>query len=233
MKKLNEKQKAVRQARKELGDVWARIGGLSAPSKMPGFSIGLPATACKTGAKLAKVAGSVCANCYALKGNYRYDNVVNAQKARLSAIDSPNWVADMTRAIGTACEKLGEPFFRWHDSGDIQNVRHLLNIVQVCHNLPHISFWLPTKEYKLVKMLAHMKMPPNLVVRVSAPKIDLSYSAKGVLSASVSTRKTWIGGKTMPRPGAFLCRAYGQNGACGDCRLCWSPNVAEVTYPKH
>ena len=35
-------------------------GSLSKPSKMPGWSIGLPAKECKTGGKLQKVKGSVC-----------------------------------------------------------------------------------------------------------------------------------------------------------------------------
>ena len=42
-------------------------GSLSKPSKMPGWSIGLPAKECKTGAKLQQVKGSVCFDCYALK----------------------------------------------------------------------------------------------------------------------------------------------------------------------
>ena len=42
-------------------------GGLSKPSKMPGPSYNLPAAACITGAKLAKVPGTVCYGCYALK----------------------------------------------------------------------------------------------------------------------------------------------------------------------
>lgn len=234
MKTRNEKARAVRKVKKELAAEWARIGGLSAPSKMPGFSIGLPATACKTGAKLAKVAGSTCSNCYALKGNYRYDNVTTAQKNRLTAIDSPTWVADMTSIIGAACAELEEPFFRWHDSGDIQNVRHFLNIVQVCNNLSHISFWLPTKEYRLVLGMAkHIKLPPNLTVRVSAPKLNATMSIDGVTTSNVSTRKMWVSKKTMPLPNSFLCRAYSQNGECRDCRLCWSPNVSAVTYPKH
>ena len=43
-------------------------GSLSKPSKMPGWSIGLPAKECKTGAKLQAVPGSVCYDCYAMKG---------------------------------------------------------------------------------------------------------------------------------------------------------------------
>ena len=46
------------------------IGGLSKPSKMPGWAYGLPAKECKTGSKLVKVKNSVCEGCYALKGCY-------------------------------------------------------------------------------------------------------------------------------------------------------------------
>ena len=46
------------------------IISLSQPDKMPGYAYGLPAWECKTGGKLAKVPGSVCFGCYAMKGNY-------------------------------------------------------------------------------------------------------------------------------------------------------------------
>ena len=45
-------------------------GSLTKTSKMPGLSYSLPAWECKTGAKLRKVKNSVCASCYAMKGNY-------------------------------------------------------------------------------------------------------------------------------------------------------------------
>ena len=49
-------------------------------SKMPGLSYSLPAWACKTGAKLAKIPGTPCFGCYAMKGNYiRYPAIKQAQ----------------------------------------------------------------------------------------------------------------------------------------------------------
>ena len=61
-------------------------GSLSKPSKMPGWSYGLPAKECKTGGKLRKVPGSTCYNCYALKGCYVFKVVQDAQYYRLKAI---------------------------------------------------------------------------------------------------------------------------------------------------
>ena len=57
-----------------------KTGSLTRTSKMPGLSYSLPAWECKTGSKLRKIKGSVCASCYALKGNYtRYKAIKAAQ----------------------------------------------------------------------------------------------------------------------------------------------------------
>jgi hypothetical protein len=66
------------------------VGGLSKPSKMPGWAYGIPAKECKTGKKLQNIEGSTCYNCYALKGCYVFKVVQEAQYRRLaSAFKSP------------------------------------------------------------------------------------------------------------------------------------------------
>ena len=76
-------------------------GSLSKPSKMPGWSIGLPAKECKTGSKLRKVKGSTCYDCYALKGCYVFPVVQDAQYRRLAAIKSSQWVEAMAHLINS------------------------------------------------------------------------------------------------------------------------------------
>jgi hypothetical protein len=61
------------------------VGGLSKPSKMPGWAYGIPAKECKTGKKLQNIEGSTCYNCYALKGCYVFKVVQDAQYRRLAA----------------------------------------------------------------------------------------------------------------------------------------------------
>ena len=68
------------------------VGGLSKPSKMPGWAYGLPAKECKTGSKLRHVEGSTCYDCYALKGCYVFKVVQDAQYRRLEATKSSSWV---------------------------------------------------------------------------------------------------------------------------------------------
>ena len=48
------------------------VGSLGKPSKMPGFSYGIPAINCNIGSNLTKVKNSVCFDCYAQKSNYQY-----------------------------------------------------------------------------------------------------------------------------------------------------------------
>ena len=60
------------------------VGGLSKPSKMPGWAYGIPAKECKTGSKLVNVSGSTCEGCYALKGCYVFKVVQEAQYRRLA-----------------------------------------------------------------------------------------------------------------------------------------------------
>ena len=70
------------------------IGGLSSPSKMPCYSYSLPAKACKVGSKLAKLPGTTCHGCYALKGFYMMPNVKAAMDRRLRIVKAASEVED-------------------------------------------------------------------------------------------------------------------------------------------
>jgi hypothetical protein len=117
-------------------------GSLSNPSKMPGKAYGLPAKECKTGSKLAKIPGSTCSSCYALKGCYIFPVVQEAQYTRLAAIRHPLWVQAMTFHLLHQKADV----FRWHDSGDVQDLKHLAKIFKVARLTPNIRHWLPTRE---------------------------------------------------------------------------------------
>ena len=60
------------------------VGGVSIVSKMPkeSTSYGLSARLCNVGSKLVLIPGSVCANCYALEGQYVMGNVTDAHARR-------------------------------------------------------------------------------------------------------------------------------------------------------
>ena len=195
-------------------EAWALVGGLSKPSKMPGWSIGIPAKECKTGKKLRQIKNSVCEGCYALKGCYVFAVVQAAQYKRLKAIAHPQWV----EAMATLINSKKPDVFRWHDSGDVQDEAHLNKIFEVCRLTPGKRHWMPTRE-AWIKDHMH-KAPANLVVRFSSPMIDQGPVKSWANTSTVSTKS-----RTCPAPD--------NNNECGDCRACWDPNVKNIEYGKH
>jgi hypothetical protein len=200
----------------------AIAGSLGKPSKMPGLSYGISATLCKVGAKLAKIPGSTCHECYALKANYKYPSVTKGHAKRYSGLSSLSWVDSMVKLIGRS----NESFFRWHDSGDLQDFQHLLNIVTIAERLPGVQFWIPTREKGLVNqyLRAFGQFPDNLCVRVSAAMID-GEAPKGFENTST------VHDKEAPK--GFRCKAPDQGNKCLDCRACWDKSIKNVSYGKH
>jgi len=190
------------------------VGGLSTPGKMPCYSINLPATACKVGSILARAPGTTCHGCYALKGRYRFKTTKRAMARRLRALAHGSWTAAMTALI------TGHKYFRWHDSGDLQSVTHLKNIFEVCKQTPGTSHWLPTREHGLLALMDPAVVPKNLIIRISATKVDGRAPSWWPWTSTVSTTT-----KTCPAPD--------QGGKCKSCRACWSRDVPNVTYAKH
>ena len=189
-------------------------GSLSKPSKMPGWSIGLPAKECKTGGKLQAVPGSVCFDCYAMKGCYVFKVVQDAQYRRLAAIKHPLWVGAMAHLINSKKANV----FRWHDSGDVQDEEHLIKIFAVCKLTPKIRHWLPTREAWIKAFLP--ECPENLVIRFSAPMVDQEAPA------------SWPNSSEVVTAGA-TCPAAQQDNECRDCRACWDSNIKTIKYGKH
>lgn len=202
---------------------WQIVGGLSKPSKMPGAGYGLPAAECMVGSKLRAVVGSTCSHCYAMKGRYVFPAVQQAQYRRLEALNHPQWILAMVQLLQK------QKWFRWHDSGDIQSLQHLRNIVKVAEATPNTHHWLPTREYGLIQQYktAYGAFPQNLIVRVSAPMTGKAPVKHWKHASMVVTALT-------DKPAAaVLCTAYQRGGKCGSCRACWSANVQLVAYKLH
>ena len=192
-------------------------GGLSAPSKMPGPAFNLPASQCITGSKLVKVPGSTCSGCYALKGRYRFKNVQAALNRRLEKLHDPRWIESMVTLIKD------QPWFRWHDSGDVQSVQHLKNIFEVCKRTPGTSHWLPTREARFLSLMDPDVVPKNL-------KIVLSDHMNN--QATAPSWWPYTSGVTTSHD-QVTCPASRQGNKCLDCRKCWDRSVKRVIYGKH
>jgi len=195
-------------------EAWSLVGGLSKPSKMPGWSIGLPAKECKTGGKLQAVPGSVCYDCYAMKGCYVFKVVQEAQYKRLKAIYTAPWVKAMAQLINSKKPEV----FRWHDSGDVQDLVHLNKIFEVCRLTPSKRHWMPTREAWIKDHLN--RAPSNLVIRFSGPMVDQAAPASWPNTSTVVTANA-------------TCPSAKQGNICGDCRNCWNPEIKNVSYGQH
>jgi len=216
------------------------VGGLSKPSKMPGWAYGLPAKECKTGSKLVNVSGSTCEGCYALKGCYVFKVVQDAQYRRLASIKHDLWTGAMALLINSKKSKV----FRWHDSGDVQDEEHLIKIFAVCKLTPGTRHWLPTREAWIKHFLP--LCPDNLVIRFSAPMVDQDAPSSWPTTSTVTsahnsencpafrTDKTG----TVHTLEAFDTMTKENKkdldlGHCGSCRNCWDPEVKNVAYGQH
>ena len=194
---------------------------LSNVSKMPGKSISLDAFECKTGSKLAKIEGSVCFDCYARKGMYRMPNVRNKMVERMAFFNAIDFVPRMVDEL----DRTRDPHFRWFDSGDVQNIRMALNIIDVIKATPNKKHWIPTKERKIwLKALKIQPLPDNAVLRFSATMVDAAPPEAWKQSSMVIKDAAPVGHE---------CPAPKQGGKCGECRACWSHDVKTITYHKH
>jgi len=245
------KQFTLKQAIEEAGKV--SLGN----SKMPSTTFAISARHCKVGSKLAKIEGSTCQKCYALKLQNIRPNVDqgwtnNLFKAIKLIETNPNlWAKQMAFQIKRGCNKLGILLHRWFDSGDLQSVEMLRAIILTCELTPEISHWLPTREAKIVKdyRKQYGKEPDNLVIRVSATMVGDGPIKNHSNTSTVHRKNETVYGKE--------CLAYRTNkdniivdletfkamtkpekkvedfGHCGDCKACWSKEIENISYPLH
>lgn len=210
-------------------EAWEIIGGLSNPSKMPWYGWSISAKACITGSKLRETPGSTCSKCYAHKGFYTMPKVKRALDRRLKALDHPQFVQAFALVLNTLYDKNGgkEDRFRWHDSGDLQNVEHLRKIVQICNLTPRIRHYLPTREPWIVAGFKRNGgvIPSNLFLKISHPMIGGTFD-KPPMGLSYTT----VGNDSDNQ--VFQCPALRYQGnKCRSCDRCWTSS--NINYPLH
>lgn len=212
---------------KTKGAALAVVGSLSDTSKMPGKSWGISASLCNTGRKLAAIDGTVCSDCYAMKGSYKmYPAVGKAHATRIEAwqADRLAWCQAMVDLIGS------EECFRWFDSGDLQSREMLEDILSIAARTPNTKHWIATREVAFVRdALAGKALPDNVVIRMSASFPDSAHVPGSSLTGTVAL----VHRDSAPQSGAYQCPALSQGGKCMDCRACWSRDVAAVSYAAH
>ena len=210
------------------------IGGFSNTSKMPWLSWSISADLCITGSKLSKIQGTICYLCYAQKDSYTWPNTINAMERRLETWkNNPNWADDFIESLRELSDRVEDKkllYFRWFDSGDIQSFKMLENIATIANALPHIQFWLPTKEFGIVSkyLKAYKVFPSNLTVRLSAYKVNQQIlSENGIFGQLPNSMAVESKGHAQS---AFYCPSSNQGNKCLDCRKCWDNDTKTIAY---
>ena len=173
-------------------------------------------------------------------GNYDRYSVRRAQSARrqwtLDCLGSKEgrdqWVAVMSAAILWASRLSSgksdpssprQPWFRWHDSGDVFNPRYADMINDVCAALPDVRFWLPTRSWhntpRILRQLVVLNELPNVAVRPSALFLHEDAPVVPGLSAGTGVKAT-----------EYNCPASSQQNECRACRKCWDTNPERPVY---
>ena len=234
--KKTKMKRLTKKYLKEIAD--ENLGGMSDASKMPWLSWSLNSDDCKLGAVLKFAKGTVCSDCYADKGNYNYPNVVAAQERRLQTLSvSPvarkKWRDNFIEFFQGHID-MGLPedkrYFRWLDSGDIQSVEMLEDIVDIARRVPAMQFWLPTREIRFIKeyLFTTPDIPGNICIRISANQVGKKSSHElSTLHKRFSDSAVDYFDEEYEE-----CPAPKQDNTCGDCRKCWEP-AAKVGYHKH
>jgi len=228
------------------------VGGLSSPSKMPTYGWSISAFDCGVGSILVTQEGSACFECYARKGRYTFPNVQNALKRRLQKWkeDRALWRVSMIYLMNNKKGIVKSGCFRWFDSGDLQGITMLADIVEIALETPHIKHWLPTKEYQLVKDSKSYgfcpDIPSNLILRVSHPKVGKVFNALDVACGNSPRHNSAIfephnfgenyqGVDRLGNPITryVFCPSSLQDNSCEDCRACWDSRIETVVYKAH
>lgn len=197
-------------------------GALSNPGKMPEKALGISAFRRRTGSILAEQEGTVCSDCYARKRRFKHPKVQQKLESRFEGLHHPLWVPAMIHLIRMQVSR----YFRWLDSGDLQSLSMLKNIVTVCEHTRHILHWLPTKEAGILSSI-DVPIPENLVIRLSGTMVD------GLPPTLWPLTSTVVSGRDEPvRDGSIRCEATLRGNRCGDCRACWG-STPNIEYVKH
>ena len=257
--KLNFFIPLVQNKIRTLKEAQSVSGSLSKTSKMPCRSYGITAKACQVGEAMKTMNTKLnitcphdvevlllegkliptCILCYCDdRGNYRYPSVKSALNKRLESITDPLWIEALVYMINNE-QKKGKEYFRWHDSGDIQSLEHIEQIVVACICTPLVAHWLPTLEAgshiaQFVKKYGSIDKIDNLCVRASTPFINarpMPNGNTGVRASVVVADDRTLRQEMVEFMDNNICPAKLGDGTCGTCRKCWDKDILVIGYP--
>tara|TARA_R110000803_G_C11843907_1_gene304953 strand:+ start:45 stop:698 length:654 start_codon:yes stop_codon:yes gene_type:complete len=164
-----------------------------------------------------------CKGCYAVGGNYRFQNVKDARSHNKRDWKRSEWVADMIEELDS------DRYFRWFDSGDMYSLALAEKMYEICKATPWTKHWIPTRMHKFKKfrdVIDRLNDLDNVVVRLSSDGVNGEIVQEAKYSSTIIP---FINSVTV----ATVCNAPLQEGKCKKCRACWSKDVKVIAYAGH
>jgi hypothetical protein len=124
-----------------------------------------------------------------------------------------SWVEAMAHLINSKKPDV----FRWHDSGDVQDLDHLKKFMKYAGQRPAKAL---DAHKRSMDQRSYARQAYNLVIRFSAPMVNQRAPA------------SWPNSSEVVDSGAS-CPAAKQDNECRDCRQCWDATIKTVSYGKH
>ena len=161
--------------------------------------------------------------CYANKGTYQYDNIKKSYMDNLNdyLADNEKYFEDINNFLNN--DSVIYKYFRWHSSGDIVNMKYLINMVKLAKANPLTKFLAFTKKYEIVNLYlsVHESFPGNLVVVFSAWDKDFKINNPFNLPVAYVDFKHKEKNPNIPEL-SLQC-----NGDCSKCKGCWNLKKGE------
>jgi hypothetical protein len=188
--------------------------------------------------------GRTCSFCYALQGQYRFNNVQRAQQERLRLWreHGPSLLeVELSQCAG---------YFRVFDSGDFSEPLDVLNWAYLAARNQQIKFWIVSRAWRLMlvgdpqkrtrwrEMFVKLARHDNVCLRFSFDERDRKSAEKarelvpGSTLAVVGEGIEYACPKQANPDGTLKHKAEANCLAAG-CRACWDKTNVEQTFMLH
>jgi len=142
----------------------------------------------------------------------------------------------------TQTHKHDPNYFRWFDTGDLQNIEMLWVINQIALQTSSTKHWLPTKEYGYVLkalLYSNWDWAPNLTLRLSVhirnsePSPFWKLKRKTAFAQGLTLTFSQVFDEEHgPSENWHVCEAPKQDHKCLDCRHCWGDEDVAYIWRK-
>lgn len=196
------------------------------------FSVSLPpVSSCIEGAPCAQI-------CYARKSYRMYPSVRKAwdENLQLYRNNHERYFESIIEQLWKLINKSKKYsfLFRWHVSGDIQDIDYVYGMIQVAHRFPSVRFLCFTKNYEVMAGVNQRSLPDNLKIVLSIwpnhPQEHILNSIIEKFPAAYIKSAEGCSAKKVVEPLNIPDSAVKCSGRCDSCVECFSLRAGDSVF---